>query len=316
MPHVPAASPAARPNRLDLVLLAVAVAAVSTSAPLIRDAAVPTLVIAFWRNVMAIPPLVPVALRSPMPSPRDQKLVAVAGLLLAAHFATWVPSLSYTSVASSVALVATQPVWAALIAKRRGQYVGRGTWVGIGISLVGVVVLTGVDLSISPRALFGDALALVGGFFAAAYVTVGAEVRQRVGTATYAVGGYGVAAVALLIVCLLARRPLVGYDARAWLTIAALAVGAQLIGHTLMSLVLRSISPTAVSVSILFEVIGAAIIAFLWFGERPPLAAIPAGVLIGAGVVEVIRSSRAEPRGQPTSASSTEQPAPDRPAAT
>ena len=114
-----------RPPTVDLVLLAVAVAAVSTSAPLIRQAAAPALAIAFWRNALALP-LVGgwVAVRAAeraawrARTDVDRRRSRLAGLLLALHFAAWVPSLSFTTVASSVALVATQPVWAALIARR------------------------------------------------------------------------------------------------------------------------------------------------------------------------------------------------------
>ena len=82
-------------------------------------------------------------------SARDRRLSRLSGVFLAAHFATWIPSLSFTTVASSVALVATQPVWAALIARQRGEHIHRQTWIGIGLALAGALVLTGVDLSIS-----------------------------------------------------------------------------------------------------------------------------------------------------------------------
>src|SRR5687768_17334205 len=98
----------------DLALLAVAVAAVSTSAPLIREAAAPSLAVAFWRNAFATAATAPFA-RPGAVTTADRRQVALAGGLLAAHFATWISSLSFTSVASSVALVATQPVWAALL---------------------------------------------------------------------------------------------------------------------------------------------------------------------------------------------------------
>ncbi len=287
-------------HRGDVVLLGVAVAAVSTSAPLIRYAAAPALAIAMWRNVLAVPPLFLVARRRPRPTRREAKLIIVAGLLLGAHFATWIPSISYTSVSSSVALVATQPAWAALIARWRGEPVERDVWVGIGIAFVGVIILSGVDLSLSTRAAFGDLLAVIGGMLAAAYVTVGAEVRRTVDTATYTTGCYAVAAAGLLLACIVGGRDLVGFDGGTWLAIGGLVVGAQLLGHTLVNQVLRSISPTAVSVAILFEVIGASIIAAFAFDETPPLAAVPAGVLIFAGVVVVIRSGRDRtPEGAP-----------------
>ncbi len=289
-----------RPPPADLVLLGVAVAAVSTAAPLIRVADAPPLAIAFWRNTGALPVLIALAgWRAPGGlaglTGRDRRLAAVAGLLLAGHFAAWVPSLSFTTVASSVALVATQPVWAALIARWRGEAVPAGAWWGIGLAVTGALVLSGIDLRLGVRSLFGDLLALAGGMLAAAYVTVGAEVRQRVTTAVYAAACYGVAAATLLGVCLGAGQSLGGYDARTWWVLVAIVVGPQLLGHTLVNRVLRTTTPTLVSVAILFEIVGAALIAWWAFGEVPPPSALPAGVLIAAGVVLVVRSSAAEP---------------------
>jgi drug/metabolite transporter (DMT)-like permease len=298
MPAVdPRPRTAATPPAGELLLLGVAVLAVSTSAPLIRGAAAPTLAIAFWRNVLALPAVGGWVLArrdereswSQRTAP-ERRLSRISGLLLAAHFATWVPSLSYTSVASSVALVATQPVWAALIAHRRGEHVARGTWVGIGLAFSGAMLLTGVDVSISSRALFGDLLALVGGMFAAAYVTVGADVRRTVSTGGYALACYATAAGVLLVVCVVGRQSLWGYDADTWWAIAGLVLGAQLLGHTLVNRVLRAISPTIVSVAILFEILGATLIARIAFEETPPAGAWPAALLIAAGVVVVVRS--------------------------
>jgi len=300
-PAPPPPAPA-RPPPVDLALLGVAVLAVSTSAPLIRGADAPSLAIAFWRNALALPVLGALVLASRERrrearelDRRERRLALVAGLFLAAHFATWVPSLSFTSVASSVALVATQPVWAALIARWRGDDVPRLAWWGIGAAMAGTVVLTGVDLSISTRALFGDLLALLGGALAAAYVTVGAEARRTVSTTVYATACYGVAAVVLLAVCAVGRQPLAGYDAHTWLLLVATVLGPQLLGHTLVNRVLSTISPVIVSVAILFEIVGAALLAWLAFDEVPPASAVPAGLLIAAGVVLVVRANPAEP---------------------
>jgi drug/metabolite transporter (DMT)-like permease len=283
----------------DFAVLGVAVLAVSTSGPLIRYAAAPALAIGMWRTVLAVPVMGVLAVRGRRPDRREAKLIAGAGLLLALHFALWVPSLSYTTVASSVALVATQPIWAALIARARGEVIERAVWTGIGIALVGVVILTGIDFGLSTRALFGDMLALAGGFSAAAYVTVGAEVRKTVDTAVYTTGCYAVAGAALFVLCVVSGRELVGYESETWLAIVGLVAGAQLLGHTLLNQVLRSISATSVSVAILFEVIGAAIIAAIAFDETPPLAAAPAALLILAGTVVVIRSGRRRPIADP-----------------
>ena len=292
----------ARPPTLDLVLLGVAVAAVSTSAPLVRQAAAPTLAIAFWRNALALPLLGGWVLARPAErrawrarADADRRRSRLAGVLLALHFAAWIPSLSFTTVASSVALVSTMPVWAALIAHRRGEPVARGTWTGIAVALAGVLVLTGVDLSISGRALFGDLLALAGGMLAAAYVTVGADVRRTVSTGAYVTSCYAVAAAVLLGVCFASGQALAGYDVTTWLYLAGMVVGPQLLGHTLVNRLLQTISPTVVSVAVLFEIVGATVIARLWFGETPPAGAWPAALLIVAGVVVVVRTERRMP---------------------
>lgn len=286
-----------RPPARDLLLIAVAVAAVSTSAPLIREAQAPALAIAFWRNALAVAVLGPVcAVRR-----RDEIAglekdpaggAVLAGLLLAAHFATWVPSLSFTTVASSVALVATQPVWAALLARARGQSVPTQAWLGIGIAVGGAVLLTGVDVALSGRALVGDLLALAGGALAAAYVTVGGDVRQTMSTTLYTAICYATAAAGLGLMCLGGGQALGGFDGRTWLCLLALTVGPQFLGHSVVNRVLRTTSATVVSVAILFEIVGATFLAWVAFGESPPAGAYPAAVLIAAGIVLVVLSGR------------------------
>ena len=287
----------ARPPAGDLVLIAVAVVAVSTSAPLIREAQAPALAIAFWRNAFAVAVLAPVCAARKRdeiarlgPSPARGALLA--GGLLAAHFATWVPSLSYTTVASSVALVATQPVWAALLARARGDDVPAQAWFGITLAVAGAVVLTGVDVALSGRALLGDLLALAGGMLAAAYVTVGADVRQTVSTTVYTAICYGTAAAVLASLCLAGWQALAGFDGRTWLCLLALTAGPQFLGHSIVNRVLRTTSATIVSVAILFEIVGSTFLAWLAFGERPPPGAYAAAVLIAGGIVLVVLAGR------------------------
>lgn len=285
-----------RPSTGDATLMAVAIVAVSTSGPLIAATAAPALAIAFWRNAMASGVLLPVVLlrcRAELAGldRRERRLAALAGVLLALHFATWIPALDYTSVASATALVATQPVWAALIARSRGVPVSRAVWIGIAVAMSGVVLLTGVDLQTSARALAGDLLALAGGVFAAAYVVAGGEVRRSVSTTTYTFLCYSTTALLLLVACVAGRQQLAGYDGETWLKLAALTAGAQLLGHSLFNRVLRSTSATVVSLAVLLEIPGAALIAAVFLGQTPPLLAIPAAVLLLAGLALVIRSS-------------------------
>lgn len=291
----------ALPPPRDTALLAVALLAVSTSGPLIAATAAPALAIAFWRNAMAGGVLVPVALARRRAELRalDRRqwgLCLLAGALLAGHFATWVPSVTLTSVASSTALVATQPVWAALLARAAGRRVRSSVWVGIGVAVVGAALLTGADVSLSGRALVGDLLAAVGGALAAAYVTAGAAVRTRMSTTAYTAVCYPTCALLLLALCLLARQPLAGYDAGTWVKLAALTAGAQLLGHSLVNVVLRTTSPTVVSLAILFEVPGAGILAAAWLGQLPPPTAVPGIVLLLVGIALVVRAgARAVP---------------------
>jgi drug/metabolite transporter (DMT)-like permease len=289
--------PVSRPPARDLALMALAIGAVSTAAPLIREARAPALAIAFWRNAFAVAVLAPVCAvrrraeiaRLP-PGPGGGAVLA--GLFLSAHFATWVPSLSFTTVASSVALVATQPVWAALLARARGHTVPSQAWLGIGVAVGGAVLLTGVDVALSARALVGDLLALAGGALAAAYVTVGGEVRQSVSTTLYTAICYSTAAAVLGLLCLGGGQAVAGFDGRTWLCLLALTAGPQFLGHSVVNRVLRTTSATIVSVAILFEIVGSSLIAWAAFGETPPAGAYPAAVLVAGGIVLVVLAGR------------------------
>jgi drug/metabolite transporter (DMT)-like permease len=286
-----------RPPPADMAVLAVAVLAVGTSGPLIAATAAPALAIAFWRNVFGAGALTPFVLWRHLPELRRLRraewLAALAGgVALGAHFATWTPSLSMTTVASATAFVAAQPIFAALIARARGEHVSKRGWTGIVIALIGVITLSGTDLHVSGRAFSGDLLALLAGALAAVYMTFGAKVRQTVSLAPYAVVCYSTAAVTLAILAGLTGERLTGLTDDSWLKILALTVGAQLLGHTLFNRVLKTTSPTVVSVTILLEVPLAALIAALWLGQIPSVATIPGALLILAGLVVVVTGSR------------------------
>src|SRR6266545_4704906 len=188
--------------------LVVSLFAVSSSAALIAYAAAPALAIAFWRNALAVGVIAP---------------VAIAGFALAGHFGTWVPSAKLTSVATATALVATQPVWAALIARLRGIPVPSATWLGVGLAVVGAALATGADVSVSARAVAGDMLALVGGAAGAIYTTFGERARVTTSTLAYTTVCYTVCAAVLCVVCLVGGASLHGYPPQAWLAIAAQA---------------------------------------------------------------------------------------------
>jgi drug/metabolite transporter (DMT)-like permease len=217
----------------------------------------------------------------------------LTGGSLAAHFALWLPSLRMTSVASSVTLVTTTPIWITLLLWLRGHRPSARTWLGTLVAFAGVVLLTGVDLNVSARALAGDALALAGGLAAAFYILIGNEVRRNTSTTGYTFVCYGTAAATLLLACLATGTDLTGYSAMTWLKLALLTLTAQLLGHSLLNRVVRGLGPSVTSTAILLEAPGAALIAALWLGQTPAPAAYPALAVILLGLALVIRAERA-----------------------
>nr|WP_202519590.1 DMT family transporter [Streptomyces sp. SID1034] len=279
-------------------MLGVALASVSLSAPLIAATAAPALAIAFWRNALAVGALTPVAwfkyrARLRALTRREVGLTLGAGGLLALHFGLWLPSLSMTSVASSTALCTTTPIWTTVALRLRGHRPPALVWSGTLAACVGVLLLTGVDLSLSSRALAGDALALGGGIAAAGYVLLGAEVRKSVDTVPYTYLCYATAAVGLLAASLVSGADLTSYDAGTWAKLAVLTLAAQLLGHSLLNRVVASLGPSVTSTAILLETPGAALIAALWLGQQPPVLAYPALLVILAGLALVVRANRA-----------------------
>jgi drug/metabolite transporter (DMT)-like permease len=277
--------------------MGVAVLGVSMSGPLTALVVAPVLAVAFWRNAVGAAVLLPVLLTRERATLhglalRDLRSSGVAGLFLAAHFAAWLPSLDMTTVAASTALVTTTPIWTALAARWTGVRLPATVWWGLVLAVLGAALIAGVDVSVSARALAGDGLAVLGAIFAGGYVLAGARARERLSTSAYAVVAYSVCAVALAAGALLAGVPLVGMSGRDWLLIGAITVCAQLLGHTLLNLVLSTVGPTMVSLVILLEVPGATLVALVLLQQAPPLLALPGMAAVVAGVALVVRGSR------------------------
>ncbi|MFI7575018.1 DMT family transporter [Micromonospora sp. NPDC049497] len=290
--------------------LVLAVAAVSSSAPLIAFAAAPALAVAFWRNMLSAAVLGPFSLARRRAEfraltvgagRREGLFCVLSGVALAAHFATWMPSAQLTSVAAATALGATQPVWQGLIARAQGRRLPVAVWAGVGVAVVGAVLATGADFAVSGRAFAGDLLAIVGGMFAAVYSALGERARATISTATYTTICYGVCALLLLVVCLVGRVPLTGFDAGTWAAVLALVVGAQLLGHSMFNYALRRVSAVTISVLILLEAPGAALIGWVWLDQLPRPLALPGLALLLAGVAVVVLGGRAARRVPPVS---------------
>ena len=286
-----------RPGGRDIALMSVAVVGISLSGPLTALVVAPFLAIAFWRNAAGAVALLPVLLvreRATLNGLRlrDLRSSAVAGLFLAAHFAAWLPSLSMTTVAASIALVTTTPIWTALAARAAGVQLPAAVWWGLALAVVGAALIAGVDVTVSLEAVAGDGLALLGAIAAGGYVLAGARARERLATSAYTVICYSVCAVVLAVAALLVDVPLSGFSARDWWLIAAITFVAQLLGHTLLNLVLHSVGPTVVSLAVLLEVPGSLIVALVLLQQAPPLLALPGMAAVVAGVALVVRASR------------------------
>jgi len=282
--------------RSDLIGLLIAVVFASSAAGIMAKTQAPPLAIAFWRNAISGLVLLPMLYKyRPQIKALDKaswKPMVLAGFFLGVHFACWVPSVKLTSVTSAAALVATQVVWAAVIAAVAGKRPPKLQFVGIGVALTGVLILTGIDFALSPVALFGDVLALVSAVLVAAYMFNGQKVRSKLPLSAFTSIVYLVAAITLLVICVALQIPLFGYSIDAWLLIAAVTLFAQFGGHTFYNRALRSFTPTAIATTILFQIPGGSLLGWVIVGQVPKLALIPAAITIALGMVLVIRSER------------------------
>lgn len=209
----------------------------------------------------------------------------LSGVLLALHFATWVTSLSYTSVVSSVVLVTTTPLWLGLVSPLfLGERTSRLTWIGMAAAVIGGIVIGIGDYGGSMGSLRGNALALTGALCMAGYLLIGRGVRSRMRFIPYVWFVYGFAAVILLGWVAVAKLPLAGHPAHAWLWMTALGLLPQLIGHTATNYAVRHISATFVGIATLGEPIGSGLLAIIFLGEWPTLQQLIGGVLILIGI--------------------------------
>lgn len=205
-------------------------------------------------------------------------------------------SLTLTSVASATALVCLQLAWVVAWQLLGGERFNAGVLIGLGVAFVGVLVVSGVDFTVSPRALLGDALALVGGMAAAAYTVIGSRARQRASTTTYTFVCYGTCALVLVVACLVSGQDLGGYPLRQWALLALVTVTSQLMGHSVFNHLLATTNPMLVSLALLVEVPGASLLAALFLGQRPPAGAIVGLAVILVGMAAVVVCNRAPRR--------------------
>ena len=281
-----------RPGLPPNLVMLVSVFAVSTASILIRLTAAPPMAIATWRLVLSTLMLLPFFAWSGgfakirAMGGRDLLALAGVGVALAVHFASWITSLSYTSVASSVIFVHVDPIFVALVSHfLLGERVSRRVALGIGVAFAGAAVIALGDLGVGEENLVGDALSIIGAVALGVYLLAGRRLRQRLDLTTYVTPVYAVSAAVLALGSVAVGAPLVGYDAGVMLMFAAIALVPMIFGHTLYNWVLRWVSAPVVSISLLGEPVGASILAFLVLGESPGPLTLVGGAVTLVGIL-------------------------------
>ncbi len=301
------------PKISPYLVLTVGVLAVSTGSIFIRFAQsdAHSLVISLYRLGLALILLAPVALarrRQELQrlAPADWRLGLLAGVFLALHFATWITSLEYTSVTSSVVFVNTSPLWVALVSPfALHERLSRRAWVGVGVAFLGGLVVglsdacslggggvlcPSFDELLRGRAMWGNFLALLGAWALAGYLMVGRRLRPKVSLTGYIFVVYGIAALVMLGVVLAAHLPLTGFAPQTYVWLLLLALLPQLLGHSASNYALAFLPASFVAVALLGEPVGSTILAGIVLHEVPSLMKVAGAALTLVGIYLVSRA--------------------------
>ena len=281
----------------------VGVTTVSAAAILIRlaQAGYHSLGVAAWRMALATLILAPVALTTRRSELRSLSLrqwgsILIAGLLLALHFAAWITSLAHTSVAASVVLMTTHPIFVGLASHLLlRERLSRGMVIALLAAIAGSVIIGLGDLGEGAHQLWGDALALIGAVAIAGYFIIGRRLRARLSLLTYVFPVYAVAALALMTALLASDLPPLPQRTETWLWLLLMALGPQILGHSSLNWALRYLSATYVTIAVLGEPVVSTLLAWWILNETPSPWAVVGGALTLAGVGI---ASRVERRGK------------------
>lgn len=299
-------TPESRPPVSPFVVLFLGIFAVSTSAVFVRLAQMEAapLVVAAYRLVFASLILLPLTWQKRDEIRRLKKdqitWLFISGAFLAFHFAVWITSLAYTSVASSVVLVTTTPLWVGLFSpiflKER---ISPRIWGGLLVALCGGVlvslaevcswagnglVCSGLEGFFQGRAFLGNILALAGALLAAGYMLIGRKVRASLSLVSYISIVYGFAAILLVGMALLSGEALGGFHGWTYVWLLCLAAIPQLLGHTSYNFALGYLPAVFVSIAVLAEPVGATLLAIPVLGEWPGFLEVVGGVIILMGI--------------------------------
>lgn len=289
--------PTDRPIFNPYVAILCGVLAVSFSALFVRLSSAPPLIIATYRLLFTFLAIAPYTLwrhRRELGCMRGRELLlaAISGAFLALHFATWFTSLNYTTIASSVVLVTTQPVFVVI-----GSYlffrerISRVGMIGGAIAMLGSFIIGAGDFKLGMTAFFGDMLALLAAILVSGYLIIGRKLRSSISLPAYTFVVYGSAALMLVLISAAGRFSFVPYPAQDWLLFLGLALVCTVGGHTIFNWVIRYVPASTVSVSILGESLGAILWGAIFLRELPNWRQIIGGAVIFAGLYLFTRAS-------------------------
>jgi drug/metabolite transporter (DMT)-like permease len=292
-------TPDAGPPFNPYLALVIGTMAVSTGAIFARLADAPALVIAAYRVGIASLLLAPVTWWKARDeivklSKRDLILAVLSGFFLALHFATWISSLDYTSVANSVVLVNTNPLWVGLLTPLIAREIKRAALISIVISVIGGAIIGYGDFATGGKALLGDGLALAGSLCAAVYLLLGRTLRRKLSLLPYIFICYGSAAVILWIIVLSLGLPITGFSTGTVAAFWGMALIAQIIGHSTYNWALKWLSAGLIAISLLGEPIGSTILAYILFDEGLTVYKfVGGGIILSAIYIAASSESRA-----------------------
>jgi drug/metabolite transporter (DMT)-like permease len=277
------------------LLLPVGILAVSTASIFIKLCDAPALIIATYRMMLASLMLTPLACyhKTWRGWEKDKRgWLLLSGLFLSLHFAFWIASLKYTSVASSVVLVTTHPIFVGiggwLFLKER---LGLNLMVGIALSVLGSVLISYGDMGLSKEALMGDGLALLGAIAASGYLLVGRKMRKDQVLLSYVFPVYSTAGLILILFALVFQESFWGYSSSTLFYLFLLALVPQLIGHTTFNWALKYLPASAVAIATLGEPIGSTLLAYFILGEGLTAWKVIGGMSILSGILIALRKN-------------------------
>ena len=287
---------------IHYIFLFFGVLAISTSAIFVKLSTAPAPIIATYRLVFSTLMILPIMLFNKkymleIKKLKLKQLVAVfsSGIFLAIHYILWFESLRFTSVASSTVLVTMQPLFAFI-----GSYFFFGerfkklSLFGGFLSILGSCIIGLGDFQIGGIALIGDLLALLAAGVITAYFLIGQSIGKNLSLVAYVFICYLSSSIFLLGYSVILNYPLIGYQNSDWLWFFCLALISTILGQTVLNWLIKWLSASTISMSILGEPVGTCTLAYLILGESISYNQIIGStiILIGIGIFLISQTTK------------------------